>query len=148
MRGWLGRKPLTKPSNSGKAQAYSWSIGCWNATCFQAIGSGTEDAYRGSLVFTQVAKRSRWGPPNTLQIHSNTLGRRDHSMGRTWSGRPSWSARMFFLPGMYLADRQTECRLVQRTISEAMGRKNPRYRAALMPEISDNQGVVTHQDDT
>ena len=38
---------------------------------------------------------------------SKNHGRRDHSVGRTWSGQLSWSARMFFFPGMYLAKSVT-----------------------------------------
>ena len=53
-------------------------------------------------------KEIEMGTPKTPQITSNTLGKRDHSIRRTWSGRLSWSARTFFFPGMKQADRETE----------------------------------------
>ena len=42
------------------------------------------------------------GQPYTLKMASNIQGRRDYSVGKTWSGYLKWPARIFYYPRMYL----------------------------------------------
>ena len=121
-------------TNGGKAQADRWSQGCRNTSCFHALGSGTVDTHRGSLALAIGTKRSRWGRPNTLQITSNTLRRRDHSVGRTWSWRLSWSAKTFFFP-RNISDRQGDwMTLGPENYLGSLATQDMRHYAALIPD--------------
>ena len=61
--------------------------------------------WEGSTAIALVAMISMKGCPYFLQMMSNTQGRRDQSVKRTWSGQLSWSA-LRLSPGMYCVVRQ------------------------------------------
>ena len=74
---------------------------CWKVPSFQAMGSGTGEMYKGTFVFVPVAMKLMRGCPYSLQMATNTRGRRDHSVGSIWSGWVSWLVRMFTFPRRY-----------------------------------------------
>ena len=85
------------PTNAEKTPCLHtmWSVMGWDIQRKLCIGSCKDEIYVRQL--------------HTSQMVSNTQGRKKHCVGRTYSGQPSWLARMFSFPGLYLIVIVTMC---------------------------------------
>ena len=84
-----------KGGNALAMRSFKW---WWKASCLHVMWSETEDTYKGSFVFALVANKSKWRKSNTSQMISNTRGRRNHSVRRTWSRWLNWTTQMMSFP--------------------------------------------------
>ena len=94
----FGRELAQEAQMAGRHRHADCPMGVEEHSAFMLGEPELEICTAEALCLPLVANKLRWGRLKMLQIPLNTLGRRDHYVGRTWS------ARMFFLRGMYHAN--------------------------------------------